>query len=157
MLSSRLSSLSSCRHYLLRFALTANGSRLVGRPYSEIHPREWVIVFRSFLKGTHLQDLPESTNCRWWDSGTGLFSVITRSGNGLSQARTMASPDLHANASANCGMFESGPLLANVDPTRVPKFAYNGPLSNMPQFAEAVCVQVRRRHGAPEKDRCQIW
>ena len=48
-------------------------------------------------------------------------------------------------------------LLANVDPHPLPKFRVNGPLSNIPQFAEAFSCKVGDAMVRPEKDRCQIW
>jgi predicted metalloendopeptidase len=48
-------------------------------------------------------------------------------------------------------------LLANVDPHPLPKFRVNGPLSNMPQFAEAFACKSGDAMVRAEKDRCQIW
>jgi predicted metalloendopeptidase len=48
-------------------------------------------------------------------------------------------------------------LLANVDPHPLPKFRVNGPLSNMPQFAEAFQCKSGDAMVRAEKDRCQIW
>lgn len=43
------------------------------------------------------------------------------------------------------------------DPHPLPKFRANGPLSNMPQFAEAFKCKAGDPMVRPEKDRCQIW
>lgn len=48
-------------------------------------------------------------------------------------------------------------LLTNVDPHPLPKFRVNGPLSNMPQFAEAFSCKAGDTMVRPEKERCQIW
>ena len=48
-------------------------------------------------------------------------------------------------------------LLTNVDPHPLPKFRVNGPLSNMPQFAQAFSCKAGDAMVRPEKDRCQIW
>lgn len=48
-------------------------------------------------------------------------------------------------------------LLVNVDPHPLPKFRVNGPLSNMPQFAQAFQCKAGDAMVRPEKDRCQIW
>ena len=48
-------------------------------------------------------------------------------------------------------------MLTNVDPHPLPKFRVNGPLSNMPQFAEAFSCKAGDAMVRPEKDRCQIW
>jgi putative endopeptidase len=48
-------------------------------------------------------------------------------------------------------------LVTNVDPHPLPKFRVNGPLSNMPQFAQAFSCKAGDAMVRPEKDRCQIW
>src|SRR5262245_1390806 len=48
-------------------------------------------------------------------------------------------------------------LLTNVDPHPLPKFRVNGPLSNMPQFAQAFSCNAGDAMVRPEKDRCQSW
>jgi predicted metalloendopeptidase len=48
-------------------------------------------------------------------------------------------------------------LLVNVDPHPLAKFRVNGPLSNMPQFAEAFSCKAGDAMVRAEKDRCQIW
>jgi putative endopeptidase len=48
-------------------------------------------------------------------------------------------------------------LLVNVDPHPLPKFRVNGPLSNMPQFAQAFACKAGDAMVRAEKDRCQIW
>ena len=48
-------------------------------------------------------------------------------------------------------------LLVTVDPHPIPKFRVNGPLSNMPQFAEAFSCKAGDTMVRPEKERCQIW
>jgi putative endopeptidase len=48
-------------------------------------------------------------------------------------------------------------MLATVDPHPLPKFRVNGPLSNMPQFAQAFSCKAGDAMVRPEKDRCQIW
>lgn len=48
-------------------------------------------------------------------------------------------------------------LIANTDPHPLNKFRTNGPLSNMPQFAEAFQCKAGDAMVRPEKDRCQIW
>jgi predicted metalloendopeptidase len=46
-------------------------------------------------------------------------------------------------------------FLANQDPHPLPRFRANGPLSNMPQFAEA--FQCKAGDAMVRADRCQIW
>ncbi|HEY6804883.1 MAG TPA: M13 family metallopeptidase [Pyrinomonadaceae bacterium] len=48
-------------------------------------------------------------------------------------------------------------MLATVDPHPLPKFRVNGPLSNMPQFAQAFSCKAGDAMVRPDKDRCQIW
>ncbi|HEV7395979.1 MAG TPA: M13 family metallopeptidase [Pyrinomonadaceae bacterium] len=48
-------------------------------------------------------------------------------------------------------------LIANTDPHPLNKFRVNGPLSNMPQFAQAFQCKASDAMVRPEKDRCQIW
>ena len=48
-------------------------------------------------------------------------------------------------------------FLVNQDPHPLPKFRANGPLSNMPQFAQAFQCKAGDPMVRPEKDRCQIW
>ena len=48
-------------------------------------------------------------------------------------------------------------LLVNVDPHPLPKFRVNGPLSNMPQFAQAFACKAGDAMVRADKDRCQIW
>jgi len=48
-------------------------------------------------------------------------------------------------------------MLTNVDPHPLAKFRVNGPLSNMPQFAEAFSCKAGDTMVRAEKDRCQIW
>jgi len=48
-------------------------------------------------------------------------------------------------------------LIANTDPHPLNKFRVNGPLSNMPQFAEAFQCKASDAMVRAEKDRCQIW
>lgn len=48
-------------------------------------------------------------------------------------------------------------LIANTDPHPLNKFRTNGPLSNMPQFAEAFQCKASDAMVRAEKDRCQIW
>ncbi|MFL6207618.1 MAG: M13 family metallopeptidase [Pyrinomonadaceae bacterium] len=48
-------------------------------------------------------------------------------------------------------------LLANVDPHPLPRFRVNGPLSNLPQFAQAFNCQADDPMVRAEKDRCVIW
>ncbi len=52
---------------------------------------------------------------------------------------------------------ETARLLVNTNPHPLPKFRVNGPLSNMPQFAEAFSCKAGDAMVRPEKDRCQIW
>jgi putative endopeptidase len=46
-------------------------------------------------------------------------------------------------------------LLVNIDPHPLPRFRVNGPLSNMPQFAQA--FQCKTGQAMVREDRCQIW
>jgi putative endopeptidase len=48
-------------------------------------------------------------------------------------------------------------LITKTDPHPLPKFRVNGPLSNMPQFAEAFSCKAGDPMVRAEKDRCQIW
>ena len=48
-------------------------------------------------------------------------------------------------------------LITIADPHPLPKFRVNGPLSNMPQFAQAFSCKAGDAMVRPEKDRCQIW
>jgi putative endopeptidase len=48
-------------------------------------------------------------------------------------------------------------LLVNQDPHPLAKFRANGPLSNMPQFAEAFQCKAGDPMVRTERDRCQIW
>jgi putative endopeptidase len=48
-------------------------------------------------------------------------------------------------------------LITKTNPHPLPKFRVNGPLSNMPQFAEAFSCKAGDPMVRPEKDRCQIW
>ncbi len=48
-------------------------------------------------------------------------------------------------------------LLATVDPHPLPRFRVNGPLSNLPQFAQAFGCQAGDPMVRPENERCQIW
>jgi putative endopeptidase len=48
-------------------------------------------------------------------------------------------------------------FLANQDPHPLAKFRANGPLSNMPQFAEAFQCKAGTPMVRPETKRCQIW
>ncbi len=48
-------------------------------------------------------------------------------------------------------------LLANVDPHPLARFRVNGPLSNLPQFAQAFGCQAGDKMVRPAADRCQIW
>jgi len=48
-------------------------------------------------------------------------------------------------------------LIVNTDPHPLPKFRVNGPLANMPQFAQAFQCQAGDAMVRAEKDRCQIW
>ena len=48
-------------------------------------------------------------------------------------------------------------LLVNTNPHPLPKFRVNGPLSNMPQFAQAFACKAGDAMVRAEKDRCQIW
>jgi putative endopeptidase len=48
-------------------------------------------------------------------------------------------------------------LLVNNDPHPLAKFRANGPLSNMPEFAQAFQCKAGDPMVRPEKDRCQIW
>jgi putative endopeptidase len=48
-------------------------------------------------------------------------------------------------------------LITKTNPHPLPKFRVNGPLSNMPQFAEAFSCKAGDPMVRAEKDRCQIW
>jgi putative endopeptidase len=48
-------------------------------------------------------------------------------------------------------------FLALQDPHPLPKFRTNGPLSNMPQFAQAFQCKAGDPMVRAEKDRCQVW
>jgi predicted metalloendopeptidase len=48
-------------------------------------------------------------------------------------------------------------LMANTNPHPVPRFRVNGPLSNMPAFAQAFHCKPGEAMVRPEKERCQIW
>jgi len=48
-------------------------------------------------------------------------------------------------------------LIANTDVHPLNKFRVNGPLSNMPQFAEAFQCKASDAMVRADKDRCQIW
>ncbi len=48
-------------------------------------------------------------------------------------------------------------LQAQSDPHPLSRFRVNGPLSNMPQFAEAFQCKAGDAMVRPEKERCQIW
>ena len=48
-------------------------------------------------------------------------------------------------------------LLASVDPHPLPRFRVNGPLSNLPQFAQAFGCKEGDPMVRAEKDRCVIW
>jgi putative endopeptidase len=48
-------------------------------------------------------------------------------------------------------------LMVNTNPHPLPKFRVNGPLSNMPQFAQAFACKAGDAMVRAEKDRCQIW
>ncbi|MCM3872716.1 MAG: M13 family metallopeptidase [Pyrinomonadaceae bacterium] len=48
-------------------------------------------------------------------------------------------------------------LLVSQDPHPLAKFRANGPLSNMPQFAQAFQCKTGDPMVRPEKDRCHIW
>jgi len=48
-------------------------------------------------------------------------------------------------------------FLVSQDPHPLSKFRANGPLSNMPQFAEAFQCKVGSPMVRPEAKRCQIW
>jgi predicted metalloendopeptidase len=48
-------------------------------------------------------------------------------------------------------------LQALSDPHPLSRFRVNGPLSNMPQFAEAFSCNAGDAMVRPEKERCQIW
>ena len=48
-------------------------------------------------------------------------------------------------------------LLVNVDPHPLPKFRVNGPLSNMPQFAQAFQCKTGDTMVRSDQNRCQIW
>jgi len=48
-------------------------------------------------------------------------------------------------------------FLAVQDPHRRPKFRTNGPLSNMPQFAQAFRCKAGDPMVRAETDRCRVW
>jgi predicted metalloendopeptidase len=48
-------------------------------------------------------------------------------------------------------------LMVNTNPHPVPRFRVNGPLSNMPAFAQAFHCKPGDAMVRPEKERCQIW
>ncbi len=48
-------------------------------------------------------------------------------------------------------------LLVSVDPHPIPRFRVNGPLSNMPAFAEAWDCKPGDAMVRPPQDRCKIW
>jgi endothelin-converting enzyme/putative endopeptidase len=48
-------------------------------------------------------------------------------------------------------------LLAQSDPHPISRFRVNGPLSNMPRFAEAFQCKAGDAMVRPATDRCQIW
>jgi predicted metalloendopeptidase len=48
-------------------------------------------------------------------------------------------------------------FLAGQDPHPLAKFRANGPLSNMPQFAEAFKCKTGDPMVRPQEKRCQIW
>ena len=48
-------------------------------------------------------------------------------------------------------------LLTNVDPHPLPRFRVLGPLSNMPEFAQAFHCQAGDAMVRPQSDRCEIW
>jgi len=48
-------------------------------------------------------------------------------------------------------------LITKTNPHPLPKFRVNGPLSNMPQFAQAFSCKAGDAMVRAEKDRCQIW
>ncbi len=48
-------------------------------------------------------------------------------------------------------------LIAQSDPHPIARFRVNGPLSNMPTFAEAFQCKASDRMVRPPADRCQIW
>jgi putative endopeptidase len=52
---------------------------------------------------------------------------------------------------------ESARLQAQSDPHPLSRFRVNGPLSNMPEFAQAFQCKAGDAMVRPEKDRCQVW
>jgi putative endopeptidase len=48
-------------------------------------------------------------------------------------------------------------LLTQADPHPLPRFRVNGPLSNMPQFAQAFECKASDQMVRPDGDRCKIW
>jgi endothelin-converting enzyme/putative endopeptidase len=48
-------------------------------------------------------------------------------------------------------------LMVNTNPHPVSRFRVNGPLSNMPAFAQAFHCKPGEVMVRPEKERCQIW
>jgi predicted metalloendopeptidase len=52
---------------------------------------------------------------------------------------------------------EAARLQAQSDPHPLSRFRVNGPLSNMPKFAEAFQCKVGNAMVRADKDRCQIW
>ena len=48
-------------------------------------------------------------------------------------------------------------LLVSIDPHPLPRFRVNGPLSNMPQFAQAFQCKAGDPMVRPPEKRCQIW
>ena len=52
---------------------------------------------------------------------------------------------------------EAARLQAQADPHPLSRFRVNGPLSNMPEFAEAYQCKVGDAMVRPKEERCQIW
>jgi endothelin-converting enzyme/putative endopeptidase len=48
-------------------------------------------------------------------------------------------------------------LMVNTNPHPVPRFRVNGPLSNMPAFAQAFQCKPGDAMVRPANERCQIW
>jgi predicted metalloendopeptidase len=48
-------------------------------------------------------------------------------------------------------------LLANTNPHPIPRFRVNGPLSNLPAFAQAFHCKAGDAMVRPANERCQIW
>jgi endothelin-converting enzyme/putative endopeptidase len=48
-------------------------------------------------------------------------------------------------------------LLANTNPHPIPRFRVNGPLSNLPAFAQAFHCNAGDAMVRPANERCQIW